>query len=33
MALQGRFILDDAEYSPLVFPGVGTFLAFSGNGQ
>ena len=32
MALHGRFIINDAYYSPLAFPGVGTFLAFSGNG-
>jgi hypothetical protein len=32
MALQGKFLINDAHYSPLMFPGVGTFLAFSGNG-
>ena len=32
MALQGRFIINDAAYSPLTFPGTGTFLAFSGDG-
>lgn len=32
MALHGKFIINDAYYSPLSFPGVGTFLAFSGNG-
>lgn len=32
MALHGKFIINDACYSPLFFPGVGTFLAFSGNG-
>lgn len=31
MALYGTFIVNDADYSPLSFPGVGTFLAFSGN--
>ena len=32
MALHGKFVINDAYYSPLSFPGVGTFLAFSGNG-
>ncbi|MDZ7320768.1 DUF2778 domain-containing protein [Kosakonia sacchari] len=32
MALQGKFILNEADYSPLTIYGVGTFLAFSGNG-
>lgn len=32
MALQGKFVINDADYSPLSFPGVGTFMAFSGNG-
>lgn len=32
MALHGKFVINDADYSPLSFPGVGTFLAFSGNG-
>jgi hypothetical protein len=32
MALHGKFIINDAYYSPLSFPGVGTFLAFSGDG-
>jgi len=32
MALQGKFVINDADYSPLSFPGLGTFLAFSGNG-
>lgn len=32
MALQGKFIINDAAYSPLIFPGIGTFLAFSGDG-
>lgn len=32
MALHGKFVINDAYYSPLSFPGIGTFLAFSGNG-
>ncbi|MDY0971762.1 DUF2778 domain-containing protein [Siccibacter turicensis] len=32
MALQGKFIINNADYSPLTFYGIGTFLAFSGNG-
>lgn len=32
MALHGKFVVNDACYSPLSFPGVGTFLAFSGDG-
>ncbi|NUU67035.1 DUF2778 domain-containing protein [Enterobacteriaceae bacterium BIT-l23] len=32
MALQGKFIINDADYSPLMIYGVGTFMAFSGNG-
>ena len=32
MPLQGRFTLNDADYSPLMFYGVGTFMAFSGRG-
>lgn len=32
MALQGKFILNDADYSPLNIFGVGVFMAFSGNG-
>lgn len=32
MALNGKFFLNDADYSSLVFPGVGSFMAFSGNG-
>lgn len=32
MALNGRLVINDADYSPLSFPGVGTFLAFSGDG-
>jgi hypothetical protein len=32
MALHGKFIINDADYSPLIFPGVGTFIAFSGDG-
>lgn len=33
MALQGRFDINDADYSPLTIYGVGTFLAFSGGGK
>jgi len=33
MALQGKFIVNDADFSPLIFYGVGTFLAYSGNDQ
>ncbi len=32
MALQGKFIINDADFSPLTLYGVGTFMAFSGNG-
>ncbi len=32
MALQGKFIINDADYSPLMIYGVGTFMAFSGGG-
>nr|WP_015056327.1 DUF2778 domain-containing protein [Erwinia amylovora]CBX82652.1 conserved hypothetical protein [Erwinia amylovora ATCC BAA-2158] len=32
MALHGSFVLNGADYSPLTFPGVGTFMAFSGSG-
>lgn len=32
MALRGRFLLNNADYSPFSLDGVGTFLAFSGNG-
>lgn len=32
MALHGKFLINGADYSPLMFPGLGTFLAFSGNG-
>ncbi|MDR3430514.1 MAG: DUF2778 domain-containing protein [Rouxiella aceris] len=32
MALHGKFILNDADYSPFTLFGVGTFLAFSGSG-
>ncbi|WP_263064080.1 DUF2778 domain-containing protein [Dickeya dadantii] len=33
MALHGKFIVNDANFSPLSFPGFGTYLAFSGNNQ
>ncbi|MDR0805998.1 MAG: DUF2778 domain-containing protein [Enterobacteriaceae bacterium] len=32
MALQGKFIVNNADFAPLIIYGVGTFLAFSGNG-
>lgn len=32
MALQGKFLLNGADYAPLILYGVGTFMAFSGNG-
>ena len=32
MTLHGKFIINDADYSPLEFDGVGVFMAFSGNG-
>ncbi|MEM6161582.1 hypothetical protein AAH446_13680 [Erwinia sp. P6884] len=32
MALHGKFIVNDADYSSLSFPGLGTFLTFSGKG-
>lgn len=32
MALNGKFLLNGADVAPLSFPGVGTFMAFSGNG-
>ena len=31
MALQGKFVINDANFSPLMFYGVGTFMAFSGS--
>ncbi|QYM92472.1 DUF2778 domain-containing protein [Dickeya zeae] len=31
MTLQGKFIVNNADYSPLTLLGVGTFMAFSGN--
>lgn len=33
MALNGKFVINDADFSPLSFPGIGTFMAFSGNGS
>lgn len=33
MALQGKFVVNDATFSPLTFYGIGTFLAYSGNDQ
>ena len=32
MPLHGEFIVNDAQFSPLLIYGVGTFLAYSGNG-
>ncbi|XXD07578.1 hypothetical protein ACMYSN_15655 [Klebsiella sp. R445] len=32
MALYGKMLLNGADIAPLSFPGVGTFMAFSGNG-
>ncbi|WP_431642991.1 tlde1 domain-containing protein, partial [Enterobacter hormaechei] len=32
MTLHGKFIINDADYSPLAFDGIGVFMAFSGNG-
>lgn len=32
MALNGKFLLNGADIAPLTFPGVGSFMAFSGNG-
>ena len=32
MALYGKFTLNNADYSQLIFPGVGSFMAFSGDG-
>jgi len=33
MSLQGKFVINNADYSPLIFPGLGTFLAFSGKSK
>lgn len=33
MALYGKFVVNNEEYSSLNFPGIGSFLAFSGNGK
>lgn len=32
MALHGKFVINDADFSPLTIYGVGTFMAFSGKG-
>lgn len=32
MTLHGKFTINDADYSPLAFDGIGVFMAFSGNG-
>lgn len=31
MALKGKFTVNDANYSPLLIYGIGTFMAYSGN--
>jgi len=31
MALKGNFTVNDADYSPLLIYGIGTFIAYSGN--
>lgn len=31
MSLRGRFIVNNADFSPLIIYGIGTFIAFSGN--
>jgi hypothetical protein len=31
MALKGIFTVNDADYSPLLMYGIGTFMAYSGN--
>jgi len=31
MALKGKFNVNDADYSPLLMYGIGTFMAYSGN--
>ncbi len=33
MALHGTFVLNGADYAPLTFSGIGTFMAFSGSGS
>ncbi len=33
MPLQGKFIVNDARFCPLIIPGIGTFLAYSGKDQ
>ncbi|WP_306663743.1 hypothetical protein [Rosenbergiella nectarea] len=33
MALYGKFVIDNKDYSILKFPEIGAFLAFSGNGK
>ncbi len=32
MTLHGKFVNNDADFSPLTIYGVGTFMAFSGKG-
>jgi len=33
MALQAKFVISDADFCPLIIPGIGTFLAYSGKDQ
>lgn len=33
MSLQGKFVVNDADFSPLLMYGVGTFMAYSGKDQ
>uniref|UniRef100_A0A7M2QP41 Tlde1 domain-containing protein n=1 Tax=feces metagenome TaxID=1861841 RepID=A0A7M2QP41_9ZZZZ len=33
MAITGKFVLNDADFAPLTLYGIGTFLAFSGDGE
>lgn len=33
MSLQGKFVVNGADFSPLLIYGVGTFMAYSGNAQ
>lgn len=33
MSLQGKFIVNDADFSPLIIYGIGTFMAYSGKDQ
>jgi hypothetical protein len=33
MAIQGKFVINDADFCPLMFYGIGTFMAYSGKDQ